>query len=36
MQNIVLLVILAGLVVFSGYKYHKENRAKALTRQRHR
>lgn len=34
MTNIVLLVILAGLVVFCGYKYHKENRAKALTRQR--
>lgn len=36
MQNIVLLVILAGLVIYSGYKHHKETRAKVLTRQRNR
>ncbi|MBP2167589.1 hypothetical protein J2125_000781 [Erwinia toletana] len=36
MQNIVLLVVLIGLVIYSGHKYYKQTRAKTLTRQRHR
>ncbi len=36
MNNIALLIILVGLVIFSGYKYYKESRTKSLHRQRHR
>lgn len=36
MQDFALLMVLAGLVAFSGYKYYKTSRARTLYRQRHK